>query len=271
MNRTPMWLTTAVALSCSVAVPFAAPAQEQSTRERASILFGTFVTNRDTSARLDSDSGEGSDIDLEEDLGLESSMSVARIGGYYWFTPRHRFDASYFELNRSVTNPIQETIEFGDRTFVFETVVETQSDLRVLKADYTFVPLTRERGFLGITGGLYAAQTTLSLSAPAFDASESGDISAPLPVVGVRGDYAITDRFTLRGAAQFFALETDDTTGRLQDFYVGADYGFGQRMAVGLAYNKVSMSLRADKFRWQGHLDWSYDGLLLYFKLAFGT
>ena len=270
MTRTPVWLTT-VALICSLAASSAASAQEQSTRERASILFGTFVTDRDTTARLDSESGAGTDIDLEEDLGLESSMSVARLGGYYWFTPRHRFDASYFELNRSVTNPIHETIEFGNRTFTIDTVVETRSDLRILKADYTFVPLIRERGFLGITGGLYAAQTTMSLSAPAFDASETGDITAPLPVVGVRGDYAITDHFTLRGAAQFFALETDDVKGRLHDFYVGADYGFGRRMAVGLAYNKVSMSLGAQEFRFQGRLDWGYDGLLLYFKLAFGT
>jgi len=266
-----VWLTTAVALSSSVVAPSAAPAQERSTPERASILFGTFVTNRDTSARLDSESGAGTDIDLEEDLGLASSMSVARIGGYHWFTPRHRFDADYFQLNRSVTNPIHETIEFGDRTFTIDTAIETESDLTILKADYTFVPLTRERGFLGITGGLYAAQTTMSLSAPGFDASESGDITAPLPVVGVRGDYAITDRFTLRGAAQFFALETDDVKGSLRDFYVGADYGFGRRMAVGLAYNKVSTSLGAEKFRWQGRLDWSYDGLLLYLKLAFGT
>ncbi len=144
------------------------------------------------------------------------------------------------------------------------------SELRVLKADYTFGVLSRERSFLGITGGLYVAQTALSLTAPSVDASESGDITAPLPVLGVRGDYAITDRFTLRGAAQWFGWETDETKGTLRDFYVGADYGFGRRMAVGLAYNEVSMSLGAQEDSFRGRLDWGYDGLLLYFKLAFG-
>jgi hypothetical protein len=273
MDRTSIW-SPAVALVCTVATSSAALAQDVSSREGGSVLFGAFITDRDTTARLDSASGVGTDIDLEEDLGLESSMSVARVGGYYWFTPRHRFDAAYFELNRSVTNPIQETIHFGDRTFTIDTAIETESDLQVLKADYTFAALTRERGFLGVTGGLYVSQTMLSLSAPVLGelVSESSDITAPLPVFGLRGDYAITDRFTLRGAAQWFGIETEDTDGTLRDFYVGADYAFGRRMAIGLAYNKVSMSIEAEeRFGFQSRLDWSYDGALLYFKLSFGT
>src|SRR5262249_3596784 len=54
-------------------------------RERASVYIGTFITDRNTSARVDSDSGSaGSDVDLENDLGLNSSTSVARAGGYVW-------------------------------------------------------------------------------------------------------------------------------------------------------------------------------------------
>src|SRR5688572_3950629 len=271
MNRTPAW-STAVALASVVVTPPLALAQGAPNRERGSVLLGAFVTDRDTTARLDSAFGEGTDIDLEEDLGLQSSMSVARIGGYYWFTPRHRFDASYFELTRSVTNPVQETIDFGNRTFTIDTVVETESDLQVLKADYTFAALTRDRGFLGITGGLYVSRTTLSLSVASLSESESSDITAPLPVFGLRGDYAITDRFTLRGAAQWFGIETKDADGTLRDFYIGADYGFGRRMAIGLAYNEVGMSIEAEaQYGFHSRLDWSYDGVLLYFKLGFGT
>jgi hypothetical protein len=224
-----------------------------------------------TPTRLDSASGEGTDLDLEEDLGLESSMSVARIAGYYWLTPRQRLDAGYFDLSRSATNPTQEEIRFGDRTFEIDTVIETENDLRILKADYTFAVLARERGYLGITGGLYVAEMTMTLSAPRLGSSESEGLTAPLPVVGLRGDYAITDRFTLRGAAQWFALETDDVDGTLRDICVGADYGLGDRMAIGLAYNLVAMGIAAqEEHGFRGSVDWGYDGLLLYFKLAFG-
>jgi len=270
MKRTP-WLTAAMALVFAAALSSTAVAQEASRRERGSVLFGAFVTDRDTSTRLDSANGDGTDIDLEDDLGLETSMSVARIAGYYWLTPRHRLDAGYFDLSRSATKPIQETIHFGDRTFVIDTAIETENDVSIWKADYTFAALARERGFLGITGGLYVGEMTMTLRERELGSSESEGFTAPLPVVGMRGDYAITDRFTLRGAAQWFALETDDVAGRLRDIYFGADYGLGERMAIGLAYNQVAMGITADEaYGFQGRIDWGYDGLLLYFKLGFG-
>lgn len=261
----------AIALVSAIAISSTAVAQNESRRERGSVLFGAFVTDRDTTTRLDSANGDGTDLDLEGDLGLESSMSVARIAGYYWLTPRHRLDAGYFDLSRSATKPIQETIHFGDRTFVIDTAIETENEVSIWKADYTFAALARERGFLGITGGLYVGEMTMTLSERQFGSSESEGFTAPLPVVGLRGDYAITDRFTLRGAAQWFALETDDVDGALRDIYFGADYGFGERMAVGLAYNRVAMGITADEpYGFQGRIDWGYEGLLLYFKLGFG-
>jgi hypothetical protein len=259
-------------LACVAVVPWAANAQPTERGERASIVLGAFVTDRQSSTRLDSDAGEGTVIDLEEDLGLESSTSVARLGGYVWLGERHRLDGSYFDLSRSASAPVQETIEFGDQTFVINTVVETESDLMIIKADYTFAVVARDRGWFGLTGGLYVAETTLSLSQATLGRAETEDVTAPLPVFGLRGDYAVNDRITLRGAVQLFAFEADDVDGRFSDLYLGADYGFGERMAVGLAYNRVSMNLGAVEDRgFDARLNWGYDGLLLYFKLNLGA
>ena len=245
---------------------------QESDREGASILLGTFITNRDTSARLDSDQSDGSDIDLEDDLGLEGSTSVARLGGYWWINDRHRLDFSYFDLSRDASKQIQETIDFGDETFVIDTVVNVTSDLTVIKADYTFALLARDRGYLGITGGLYVSQTTLGISAANISASDEQDVTAPLPVIGLRGDYAITDHITLRGVVQIFDYSADNVDGSLTDFYVGADYSFGDHWAVGLAWNEVAMSLNAETDRGlTGALDWGYDGALLYVKFDFGN
>jgi hypothetical protein len=253
-------------------LPFSAGAQPTAREERASIMLGAFITDRESNTRLDSDAGDGTEINLEDDLGLESSTSVARIGGYVWLGERHRLDGAYFDLSRSAAIPIDETIEFGDETFVINTVIESESDLTIIKADYTFAVLARERGWFGVTGGLYVAETTLSLSQATLGRAETEDVTAPLPVFGLRGDYAINDRITLRGAMQLFAFEADDVDGRFSDFYVGADYSFGQRMAVGLAYNRVSMNLGAVEDQGlDARLDWGYDGLLLYFKLDLGS
>ena len=256
-----------------ILLPTMSSAQEaQSMRERGSILLGAFVTDRATSARLDSSSGTGSDIDLESDLGLEDSTSVARLGGYFWFKPRHRFDFSIFDLSRDASRQIQETIDFGDQIFQINTVVNTSNDVTIYKADYTFAPLNRPRGFLGVIGGLYVSANKLTLSSPSVGTAESEDLTAPLPVLGVRGEYKITERIALRGAVQWFGIDTGDVGGRLVDTYIGADYTFSQHIAVGLALNDVSLNVDAtDDTGWNGTLDWGYDGILLYLKFDFGN
>ncbi len=247
-------------------------AQEPLGRERGAISFGAFVTAPATSARVDSDDGNGTDVDFEDDLGLDSSTTILRLGGYWWMSKRNRLDFSVFSFSREGNRKIDETINFGDTIFNINTVVTSTQDIDIVKAAYTFAPIVKERGYLGVTAGLYVAQSQLGLSEPTLGKAESEDLTAPLPVIGVRGDYEITDQLTFRGALEVFGIDTGDVSGHLNDFYVATDYSFGDRFAVGLAYNDVSMDIGVDKgdggFR--GALDWGYDGWLLYFNVDFG-
>jgi len=243
--------------------------------ERGSLYLGVFITDRATDTRLDSDSGIGTDIDFEEDLGFDRSMSVARLGGTFYLQPRQSIDFGVFDLSRDASRTIDETIEFGDQTFTINTLITSTFDLTITKVDYTFAPLSRPGGYLGFNAGFYIASTEVSLAAvgPSFSANrESEDLTAPLPVFGLRGEFEVTDRITLGGAAQFFKIEIDDTSGSLRDIYIGADYSFKENYAIGLAYNDVTMRITAEEdggFR--GELDWGYDGWLIYFKAGFGS
>lgn len=263
--------TLLVWCAVALAVPEISDAQTERGNERAGIALGFFVTDRDTSTRLDSENGAGTDLDLEDDLGLESSTSVVRFGGYYWFNERHRIDGAYFDLSRSADWPIDETIDFGDETFEINTVVHADNDLTIIKADYSYAVISRDDGFLALTGGLYVAESKMALSEQTLGRAESEGLTAPLPVFGLRGDYQIGDHWTLRGVAQWFKITTDDVGGRLRDFYFGGDYAFGGRMAIGAAYNMVSMNISAtEDDGFTGALDWGYDGVLVYFKYDFG-
>jgi hypothetical protein len=267
--RVSRWIATAGAVFALLAMTFAADAQER--RERGSILLGAFITDRDTETRLDSDAGDGTDLDLEDDLGFETSTSVARFGGYYWFNERHRLDVSYFDLSRDASKRIEETINFGDKVFNINTVVTAENDLTIYKIDYTWAALSRDRGYLGLVGGLYIGEIGMSLSEPTLGTAESESVTAPLPVIGLRGEYAVGEHWTLRGAAQWFGITVDDVSGTLRDMYFGGDYAFGERTSVGLAYNLVSMGIEVDKPRgFDGRVDWGYDGYLLYVKVNFG-
>ncbi len=239
--------------------------------ERGSVMLAAFNTGRTTDARLDSDSHNGTDIDMEDDLGLERYMTVARLSGYVWITPRHRIDASLFDLSREASKKIEKDIAIGNKSFAIDSDVSTHNELEIYKLDYTFAPLSRDRGFLGIVAGLYVARTGVALSDTARGTAESRQLTAPLPVFGLRGEYAFGERFTLRGAAELFAIETGGIDGRLHDSYVGVDYSFGKRFALGVAYNDVSMNVSAEEAGFHGRLDAGYRGALLYFKVDFGA
>ena len=240
--------------------------------ERASISLGAFLTDRDTNARLDSETlGLGTVIDAEDDLGLDSSDTVARLDAYYRFNPRHRIDFSIFDLSRDATATIDESIQFGDEVFDINSTISSEYDLSIYKAAYTYSFLIRDNGYLGVTAGLYVLSTDISLTESNTGQFEADDLTAPLPVIGLRGNYQWTPRLVLRSSAEIFAIEFDHVDGSLIDFYVGLDYHFHDNFAVGLGYNNVSLDVDADGSEFKGALDWTYDGVLLSVLYSFGS
>ena len=252
------------------AVPVAAETPGE--LSRFSLNLGAFVTHRDTDTRLDSDVlGPGTPIDFEDVLGFDPTNTVARLDGFLRFNPRHRIDFSIFDLSRDAVATIDEEIQFGDEVFDIDTTVTASSDLTVYKVDYTYSAILRERGFLGLTAGLYIMDTGLALSEPTLGRRETRTVTAPLPVLGLRGEYSLAERWTVRGSAEFFALEYNNVDGNLVDLYAGIDYWFTERFALGLAYNKVTIDVTSGHSGLQGVLDWSYQGALLNLRFDFGS
>jgi hypothetical protein len=237
-----------------------------------SVSLGAFFTDRDSDTRIDADNGDtGSDVDLEDDLGFDKSDTVFRLDGYWRFAAHHRIDVSAFDLSRTATKVIDRDITIGDTTFEIDTEVEGDLDLNIYKAAYTWQFLTDESDFLGLTAGLYIADigTSFSGSGPLGLSVESDGVTAPLPVVGLRGEYHLSERWLLRGSAEIFLFEYNEFDGSLYDVFAGIDYGFNDTAAVGLGINTVRLNVGFDGNRFQGDVDWAYSGAMLYLKLDF--
>ena len=259
----PILLSAALILS---AVPVAAQSLEG---DRFSLSLGVFVTDRDTETRLDSAAGDGTDTDFESDLGLDSSDTVFRVDGYYRFAERHRADFSVFDLSRSNSKQIERDIQWGDSLYAIDTTIKADFDLAIYKAAYTYSFLSDEDGYLGGTIGLYVADVKTSLAEPTLGQAEVGELTAPLPVVGLRGERKLSDRWTFRASGEFFFVEYDDIDGSLVDLYAGLDYSLRDNLALGFGFNSVTLDVDAAKSDFSGAIDWQYSGGLVFLKLDF--
>ncbi|MEE4277910.1 MAG: hypothetical protein V2I82_05495 [Halieaceae bacterium] len=238
--------------------------------DKASLSLGVFLTHRDSSTRLDASAGDpGTDVDLEKELGLSRSDSVFRVDAFYSFNEAHRIDVSWFDLSRSSSTQIERDIEWNGTLYPVDTTVNSQFDLDIYKLAYTWSFWRKDRNFLGVTGGLYIADTGTSLSADTIGAREVTSATAPLPVIGLRGQYFLTQKWSVRASGEFFLFESGDWDGDLVDLYLGVDYELSDRIAVGVGFNSVTFDLGVSKENFAGQLDWGYSGGLVFLRGRF--
>jgi hypothetical protein len=264
--RTALYCAATAILICHAP---ATSAQEQE-YDRFSISLGVFLTDRESKTRLNGSLGnDGSDVDLESDLGLDRSDTVFRLDGYYRFNESHRIDFSAFDLSRSKTRVIDEEIEWGDTVFPINVNIKSQFSLAIYKLAYTWSFMRRENAYLGLTAGLYVASFGAKLSASDIGSVESDSLTAPLPVIGLRGQYELSEKFTFRASGELFSLNFNEYDGTLIDLYAGIDYQLSEHAAIGLGFNSVSLDVGVTRNRFNGNLDWKYDGGLLFLKFDF--
>ena len=235
-----------------------------------SLGVGAFLTDRNSKARVDSTNGDrGTEVDLEDDLGLDNSDTVVRVDGFWRFAEKHRIDFSVFDLSRFASTPLAMYIDWKDTTFPVNANVDADFDLAIYKIAYTWLFLKEERGFLGATAGLYIADIGARLSATSDGSFEVSTATAPLPVFGLRGEYKFAEKWAMQASGELFFLEYDDFDGLLFDVFVGLDFDISKNVAVGIGVNSVRMDIGIAQDDLNGELDWEYDGALAYLKFDF--
>jgi hypothetical protein len=125
------------------------------------------------------------------------------------------------------------------------------------------------RDFLGLSAGLYVADIGTGFVGPLGVDRESNDITAPLPVIGLRGAYHFGERWAVRGSAEIFRFEYGAFDGSLYDVFGGIDYSITEMFSLGLGFNAVRFNLGFDDSKLTGDLDWAYAGAMLYLKFDF--
>ncbi len=217
--------------------------------KKFSVDFGFFYPIFNTGVRLDSNTlGKGTDIDLENDLNLESELSLFRAEAQWRFFSRHRLEFTYYNISRDASVFLGRTLQFGDRTFTVGTTVSSDTDIQIFKLAYTWSFLQTRNYEVGISLGADLMDIKTSISAPIIG-EESEALIAPLPVLGLRAAYAFNPNFVLNTSADFFYLEYEDFRGRLLDINVNLEYYFWEYLSLSVGYNffDVEVAYESDR------------------------
>ncbi len=191
--------------------------------------------------------GAGLGLDLEDLLGLNSSNTTIKAKAFWRFTEnqRHRVDLSWLDLNRQGSKTVSQDINIGNGEVITAgTTATTKLDLRLIRAQYSYSFFQDERVDLGVCGSLYVLPIDFELEATGVsDASDSFGVTAPLPAVGLRFDFAITPRWLLQSDLNLFYLEFDDYKGALTSWSGGVEYRPWDHFAVGLGLETFSLGV----------------------------
>ncbi|MDJ0840870.1 MAG: hypothetical protein QNK37_30440 [Acidobacteriota bacterium] len=224
--------------------------------DRWNFSLGSFFQDVNTEARLDSDRGPGTGIDFEDDLGFNSSTREIRFDGYYRWK-RHRIDFGYLRFRRESTKTLEETIEFGERTFEAMADIDAFFTTGFYKLGYRYSLRKSDRVDFGVAAGFSIFDLEAGLGAlvevtgenkpVVVDGYETGDVRAPVPVVGIHFNRCFERGLVFRATGEFFYLDLSEFTGSVLDTRVILDYYLSPRFGLGMGFSYVAF--KVEEFR----------------------
>jgi hypothetical protein len=241
------------------------------------IALGTFIVNQDTTLRLDGDAGEqGRDIDWERNFG-DGDVNRFRLDAYWRFAERHRLRALVFSASRNGSRTFDEDITWGGETFPASATVEGEVKFSVYELAYEYAFMRRESFELAASIGVHYTDYEATLGATVTGSGGAvdrrierrGSIGAPLPVVGVRGTWLLSQTFSIDASGQFFSLSYGDIDGNVQDYRVLLNWQPSRWVGLGIGYDHFSFDVTVDSSNFRGKMDWAYHGPMIFYSVSF--
>ncbi len=237
---------------------------------RAEVRVAAFNDSISTKIVHDSSAGiPGSEINLEDMLGLPDEKTIMQFDAIYRFGDFHRIELGYFDVARSGIATLQDAFTFGDETFVAGTTVNSSAETKILRLAYAFSLINDPQKELGFMAGLHYSTLTTDIFAPATGQREGTDVDVILPVIGAHGSIAIGKEASLGLRLQLFRMDFDRYKGVLTYITLDLQRRFGDNFSVGLAYNYYGMNLDSKDDSFTGAIEVRHRGPALFISAGF--
>lgn len=253
------------------------PLAAQDLFPRFSVTAARGNSTFETTARIDPEDaeGEGTEIGIERDLGLDDSREISRFAAQWRPFDRHEWSATYFHSTRTGFAQIDRNITFRNQIYPVNAIVNTKFDLDYLSVAYTYWARRSERGGLGLTLGLAKISMDASVSAlrpgdVTVTVTQSAKTDAPIALGGLQGRIAFTRQWHgLASVATLPRVTIEDYTGRAITADARLEYRPVRWIGVGVAYNYFDLDVDVAQTSLTGSLNMNIRGPEGYVRLGF--
>lgn len=237
---------------------------------RFEIRLGAFNDSIKTEIVRDaSDGNNGTDIDLEDLLGLPDDDTLLQVDAIFRIGTFHRIEVGYLGSSRSGSATLTNDIMFGDELFPAGATVDSHFDTKIFRIGYAYSLINDTQKEVGVMAGLHFSRFETSISSGATGQLETSNSATPLPVIGLHGSLSLGKKASLGARIQFFRLDYDRYEGSLNYATLDIQRRFGDIFTVGIGYNYYAMNLDSRDNDVRGTLEIRHHGPVLFVSAGF--
>jgi outer membrane scaffolding protein for murein synthesis (MipA/OmpV family) len=235
---------------------------------RTQIKFSAINVQMNTTLVGDSTGlAPGSQIDVEDLLGLPDRKTIAQLDLNVRLAGYHRIEMSYTALDRAGLKTLSEQFRFRDVEFPAAASVTSSIETRIVKLAYGYSLISDSQKELGVKAGFHKTLINAEFSAE-MGQRQSSDPSPLLPVIGAYGKVNLGANTTVSAEAQIFRMDFDRYEGSLNFVRVELQQLFG-RFGAGLGYSYYAMDLDTRGSDLTGSLEFRHHGPVAFLSVRF--
>lgn len=242
---------------------------------RYKFYLGAYGASVDSSVMLGTKGlGAGVFVDLEEALGLDTEIRVL-LGGFevaLGERRRHLIQFDYTSFRRSGFKQLTEDIPIGDFILPIGSNVTTQFNMDIIRLKYEYALVQAKRVWVRLGAGAFIMPLSFEtlFVAPGLEITNTVDesITAPLPVVGLQLNVALTPRLFLYQHLDILYLTIGNFQGNVLDAGLGLEYKINRHLGIVGGWNIFDLKIESEGDDYPpidlfGKINFSFSGLYL--------
>lgn len=254
-----------------------AQAQEEESpvgQDTFKLALGAFLPAIDSKLSVNSKTlGQGTIIDLEDDLGFDEDVTLGVLGGYWRFAKKHRLYFGYYGFDRNTSAAIDKEIVIDDTTYLVGAELKSNWDIDFVFASYGYSFYQGEKWELSGSLGFYYLTTSFTVKGIG---TISGEVEAekeitkeeslelPIPLFGLSAEYYFSPKWRTIISASYFTIAIGDWDGSLFQCSANLEYLFHKNFGVGAGYTYFDVDVERDRETRTSTLDYTYGSVQVY-------